>query len=83
MEVFPSLRNAVAFNCRTRRLVAGRKRGRRMGRRRINRRDGGEKRHLYEYSLYVGTAVLCILTSQGVNMTLAQKPTVQRVREPN
>lgn len=30
-----------------------------------------------------GQRVHCILTSQGVNMTLAQKPTVHRVRERN
>lgn len=32
-----------------------------------------KKRHQYEYSLRVGNVVHRILTSQGVNMTLAQK----------
>ncbi len=41
------------------------------------------KRHQYEYSSCVGNVVHCILTNQGVNMTLAQKPTVHRVRERN
>ena len=44
---------------------------------------GGGERHRYEYSSCVGNVVYCISTSQGVNMTLAQKPTVQRVREWN
>lgn len=51
-------------------------------------REGGverrrRKRHQYEYSSCVGNVVHCILTNQGVNMTLAQKPTVHRVRERN
>jgi len=41
------------------------------------------KRHRYEYSSRVGDVVRCILTNQGVNMTLAQTPTVHRVRERN
>lgn len=41
-----------------------------------NEREGW-KRHRYEYSSRVGNVVRCILTNQGVNMTLAQKPTVR------
>lgn len=50
-------------------------------------RMGGERKEKtcygYEYSWHVCNVVRCILTSQGVNMTLAQKPAEHRVRERN
>lgn len=39
--------------------------------------DGGKRQLTYEYSSRVGNVVRRISTNQGVNMTLAQKPTVR------
>lgn len=49
-------------------------------RRRDRGGEGGEGRqHTYEYSWRVGNVVRRISTNQGVNMTLAQKPTVREI----
>lgn len=42
-------------------------------------RGGQGRQHTYEYSWRVGNVVRRISTNQGVNMTLAQKPTVREI----